>query len=77
MCSLAIRTMCNLLTGDIIVAIIIFLVRICELGKTADVRGFQRVSESILEFSNCVCQSPGREVGRCSGFVLTALLDMS
>lgn len=67
-------------------AVIIFLVMICELRKIADLRGFQCVSESILEFSNYtvyVCVSPleGRWkvsecARRCSGSVLTALLDM-
>lgn len=50
---MAIRTTCNLLTGDIIVTVIIFLVMICKLGKkTADSKGFQCVKESISEFSN-------------------------
>ena len=44
----------NLLTGDIIVDVIIFLA-ICGLGKTADLKGFQCISENILELTNYRC----------------------
>lgn len=56
-------------------AVIIFLEMICKLGKIADLKGFQCVSESILEFGNYtvyVCVRPtGRAVESfcCNGAV--------
>ena len=53
-------------------AVIIFLVRIWELGKTADLRGFQCQSIKFGDKTACVCWKEGGKRARR----LVALLDM-
>lgn len=46
-CSFVVGNMRYRLTGDIITGLILFLLVICEIGKTAKLEGFGGVGEAI------------------------------
>lgn len=73
-CCSVVKSMRYQLTGEIIVGLILFLVIICEIWKSADLWGFCGISEGIRNLANCtVYDSPLEGHSKVSRSCLTTL----